>query len=172
MYFLSSLETWFPSLSFSVYRRSHMSGCLFTRALSASSLHPAVSVCVGDGDGELVFCYLIKSCQSSPSSEARVASALHCTATYALKTSNSQLLCFSTSSRGPGLAYTKNLKKPDLRSDFKRVWFLSLTRCQTRLQSCPGKSENKKPKEPFPLSFSIYALTSRSPPLAFPLSAS
>ncbi len=148
-----------------------MSGCLFTRALSASSLHPAVSVCVGDGDGELVFCYLIKSCQSSPSSEARVVTAplrMH----WRLPTHSFFVSLPRLTSRGLGLAYSKNLKKPDLRSDFKRVCFLSLTRCQTRLQSCPGKSENKKPKEPFPLSFSIYALTSRSPPLAFPLSAS
>lgn len=160
-----------------VYQLDHMGGCLFTRALSASSFHPVMSCLCGRRRWrphvplpDKISPKLVKFRGSCSQRSPRYT--LYC-CVCAFVTSNSRLLCFFVSP-GPGQAYGKNLKKSDLRSDFKRICFPSVTpahtseplpliRCQTRLQSRPGKSENKNLKSipvRFLLSFSVYALTS------------
>ncbi len=170
---VSSLETWFPSLNLCLSAESHEWLFIYKSALSLLFTPCNICLCGRRRWRTRVLLpdkIMPKLAEFRGSCSQR--SPLHrcvCFEDFQLKAS---LFLYLVSRHAAlGLPTVKTWKSL-IWGQISNAFALSLTRCQTRLQSCPGKSENKKPKEPFPLSFSIYALTSRSPPLAFPLSAS
>lgn len=161
---ISSPETWISSLNFTRCLSARSHGWLFIYCSGFCLLFSPCNVCLcGRWRPHVLLPDKIspKLSQGWSSSEACIASGLHCTLLYRCVWIEyfqlTAVLFVYLVAPGPWQAYDKS----DLRSRHQTLFFLSVTpvhtsqplpliRCQAWLQNQPGKSENKNLKCIFP----------------------